>query len=161
MPNDGAQLLALWKSMVRVCEPILASRDDAEDCASEALLTALDGAGLSGVANAEAWLVTVAKRRAMDQLRRRVRHRSRLASVVEDDHAPDVAEGVADASEARWLRRHAAETLTPAARTVLDVVVDGGSVDDAAARLGITRRSAEAHLHRARVSLRAHARRTA
>jgi DNA-directed RNA polymerase specialized sigma24 family protein len=161
VPHDGGDLLALWQSLVRVCEPILSSRDDAEDCASDALVCALTTSG--AVDNREAWLVTVAKRRAMDQLRHRVRSRTRAQRLVGhgETPAPDIAEAVADDSEARWLSGEAEQLLTCAARSVLDVVVAGGSVDDAASELGITRRSAEAHLHRARTSLRAHARREA
>ena len=159
--DQDVDLLALWQSMVRVCEPILDCRDDAEDCASDALVCGLAATDLTAVDNHEAWFVTVAKRRALDQLRHRTRNRSRLARLAghDEQRAPDVADHVADASEARWLSKRADEILTPTARSVLDVVADGGSVDDAAASLGITRRSAEAHLHRARVSLRAHARR--
>lgn len=152
-------MLALWFSMVRVCESILSSREDAEDCASEALMDAMSYAGPAPVGNREAWCVSVAKRRAVDHLRHRIRSRARAQRLLGhgEFHVPDVAEAVADASEARWLSRQAAAILTQQARAVLDVVASGGSVDSAANRLGITRRSAESHLHRARVSLRAHA----
>jgi len=158
---DERELFAVWQSLVRVCEPILCSRDDAEDCASDALVSAL--AGPNAVANREAWLVTVAKRRAVDQLRQRIRSRTRAVRLVgqHEQYGPDIAEDVADNHEARWLSREAPRLLTCPARSVLDIVAAGGTVDDAARELGMTKRSAEAHLRRARLSLRAHARREA
>lgn len=157
MHDDGTELLAYWHSMVRVCEGVLGSRDDAEDCASEALATVLDGAGLDGVENPEAFLVTIARRRATDVLRKRVRNRTRLLRLAGrcEVSTPDVAESVADEAEARWLSRRADELLSGKARAVLGVVAEGGTIDDAAARLAMTRRSAESHLHRARLVLRA------
>lgn len=156
MEPDGPELFASWQAMVRVCERVLGSRDDAEDCASEALLQAFAD-GLDDVENVEAWLVAIAKRRAMDVLRRRVRNRTQLLRLASrcDVSDADPAERVADEAEARWLSARADELLTAPARAVLRVVADGGSVNDAAHRLAMTRRSAESHLHRARLTLRA------
>ena len=156
MELDGPELFASWQAMVRVCERVLGSRDDAEDCASEALLQAFAD-GLDDVENVEAWLVSIAKRRAMDVLRRRVRNRTQLLRLASrcDVSDADPAERVADEAEARWLSARADELLTAPARAVLRVVADGGSVNDAAHRLAMTRRSAESHLHRARLMLRA------
>lgn len=156
MEPEGPELFAAWGAMVRVCERVLGSREDAEDCASEALLQAFAD-GIDDVENVEAWLVKIAKCRATDMLRRRVRTRRqliRLASRCEVSDA-DPAERVADESEARWLSGKAEELLTAPARAVLRVVADGGSVNDAAHRLAMSRRSAESHLHRARLTLRA------
>jgi len=153
---DGPELFASWQAMVRVCERVLGSRDDAEDCASEALLQAFAD-GLDDVENVEAWLVAIAKRRAMDVLRRRVRTRRQLIRLASrcDVSDADHADRVADEAEARWLSGKADELLTAPARAVLRVVADGGSVNDAAHRLAMSRRSAESHLHRARLTLRA------
>jgi RNA polymerase sigma factor (sigma-70 family) len=153
---DGAELFAFWPAMVRVCERVLGSREDAEDCASEALAQAY-AEGVGGVENVEAWLVAIAKRRAMDLLRRRARSRRQLLRLASrcDVSDADPAERVADEAEARWLSARADELLTAPARAVLRVVADGGSVNDAAHRLAMTRRSAESHLHRARLTLRA------
>jgi RNA polymerase sigma factor (sigma-70 family) len=153
---DGPELFASWQAMVRVCERVLGSRDDAEDCASEALLQAFAD-GLDDVENVEAWLVAIAKRRATDVLRRRVRHRRQLIRLASrcDVSDADHADRVADEAEARWLSGKADELLTAPARAVLRVVADGGTVNDAAHRLAMSRRSAESHLHRARVTLRA------
>ncbi|HEV2889103.1 MAG TPA: sigma-70 family RNA polymerase sigma factor [Frankiaceae bacterium] len=156
MEPDGPELFAAWGAMVRVCERVLGSREDAEDCASEALLQAFSE-GVDDVENVEAWLVAIAKRRAMDVLRRRVRNRRQLLKLASrcDVSDPDPAERVADEAEARWLSAQADTLLTAPARAVLRVVADGGSVNDAAHRLAMTRRSAESHLHRARLTLRA------
>lgn len=156
MEPEGPELFAAWGAMVRVCERVLGSREDAEDCASEALLQAFAD-GMDDVENVEAWLVAIAKRRAMDMLRRRVRTRRQLIRLASrcDVSDADPAERVADESEARWLSGKAEELLTAPARAVLRVVADGGSVNDAAHRLAMSRRSAESHLHRARLTLRA------
>lgn len=156
MEPEGSELFASWQAMVRVCDNVLGSRDDAEDCASDALVQAFTD-GMHDVENVEAWLVAVAKRRALDEIRRRVRTRRqliRLASRCETTD-PDPSERVADESEARWLAQRADELLSPPARAVLRVVADGGSVNEAASTLAMTRRSAESHLHRARHTLRA------
>ncbi|HEX8001732.1 MAG TPA: sigma-70 family RNA polymerase sigma factor [Mycobacteriales bacterium] len=156
MEPDGPELFAAWGAMVRVCERVLGSREDAEDCASEALLQAFAD-GVDDVENVEAWLVAIAKRRATDVLRRRVRNRRQLIKLASrcDVSDADPAERVADEAEARWLSERADTLLSAPARAVLRVVADGGSVNDAAHRLAMTRRSAESHLHRARLTLRA------
>lgn len=156
MEPDGPELFASWQAMVRVCDRVLESRDDAEDCASDALLQAFAD-GMDDVENVEAWLVSVAKKRAFDVLRRRVRTRRQLLRLASrhDVSDPDPAERVADEAEARWLSQRADELLTAPARAVLRVVAEGGSVNDAASTLAMTRRSAESHLHRARLMLRA------
>jgi RNA polymerase sigma-70 factor (ECF subfamily) len=143
--------------MVGVCERVLNSREAAEDCASEALLAVLTAGGLDNVRNEQAWLVRIAKRRAVDAVRREIRDRRRTVRLAgqADLGAGDVAEAVLDQAEARWLSRMAAEILPPLSAAVLDVVADGYSVGEAAAKLGMTKRAAESHLHRARTALRA------
>lgn len=67
-------------TVLRVCRSVLGARD-ADDAWSETFLAALRAwPDLPQDANVEAWLVTVARRRAIDELRRRTRH----AAPVED-----------------------------------------------------------------------------
>lgn len=145
-----------WPAMIRACQPLLGSRSDAEDCASEALLAALQ-ADAEQIRNTEAWLVTVAKRRAIDRLRTATRGRARQARLEarESFSVDGLAEAVADRQEAEWVAHVARRTLTPAALGVLEELAAGASIDDAASRLGLTRRSVESHLRRARVVIRA------
>jgi RNA polymerase sigma factor (sigma-70 family) len=61
-------------TVLRVCRAMLAGRD-ADDAWSETFLSALRAwPELSADANVEAWLVTIARRRCLDELRRRARH---------------------------------------------------------------------------------------
>jgi RNA polymerase sigma-70 factor (ECF subfamily) len=149
-------LLTHWPAMVRACERVVASREDAEDCASEALVAALRRGGLGDVRNEEAWLVSVAKRKAIDVVRGDVRGRKRAARIAGEHpiDAADAAEAVLDQAEARWLAQQSRALLAPAAAEVLEAVADGHSIADAADRLGMTKRAAESHLHRARAALR-------
>jgi RNA polymerase sigma factor (sigma-70 family) len=150
-------LLEHWPAMVRACERVVSSREEAEDCASEALVAAIQRGGLGDVRNEEAWLVAVAKRRAFDAVRRDVRGRRRtvrLASELPVDVA-DAAEAVIDQAEARWLAATARELLPAQASQVLMSVADGHSIAAAADRFGMTKRAAESHLRRARAALRA------
>ena len=61
-------------TVLRVCRSVLAGHD-AQDAWSETFLAALRAwPGLPADVNVEAWLVTVARRKAIDELRRRTRH---------------------------------------------------------------------------------------
>jgi RNA polymerase sigma factor (sigma-70 family) len=61
-------------TVLRVCRAILGA-DDAEDAWSDTFLSALQAyPSLSDDANLEAWLVTIAHRRALDVVRRANRH---------------------------------------------------------------------------------------
>lgn len=153
-PNSG--LHVHWPVMVGVCERVLRCREEAEDCASQALLDVLQAGGLRGVRNEEAWLVRIAKRRAMDAVRRDVRDRRRAARLAgrAELQASDIAEAVLDQAEAQWLSRMAEQLLSPPALAVVHAVADGYSVAEAGSRLGMTTSAAESHLARARRALR-------
>ena len=70
-------------AVLRVCRVIL-SAHDAEDAWSETFLAALRAyPGLPDDANAEAWLVTIARRKAIDVLRARKRQPEPVAEVPE------------------------------------------------------------------------------
>jgi RNA polymerase sigma-70 factor (ECF subfamily) len=142
--------------MVRVCERVLDSREDAEDCASDALLAALR-TNHQQVRNTEAWLVSVAKRRAVDQLRGRVRSRARHArlAVQHEVEAVDAAEAIAAQHEAAWLADEARARLSPACLAVVNELAGGASVEEAARTLGVTKRAVESQVYRARTVMQA------
>lgn len=61
-------------TVLRVCRSVLGARD-ADDAWSETFVAALRAwPDLPADVNVEAWLVTVARRKALDELRRRARH---------------------------------------------------------------------------------------
>jgi len=77
--------------VLRVCRAVVGP-DDADDAWSETFLAALRAyPDLPGDANVEAWLVTIAHRKAIDLLRRRQRQPIAVAVVperVSDDDGP-------------------------------------------------------------------------
>ncbi|MCW2608751.1 MAG: polymerase sigma factor, sigma-70 family [Frankiales bacterium] len=155
----AATLFEHWPVMVRACRPLLESQEDAEDCASEALVAALAdlGSHKADIRNPQAWLVTVARRRAIDHVRVVQRGRARFArllraSTAVEAHGPD--ESVSDRYEALWLAGLAEQRLPPTTLAVLKAAARGESVDETSLSLGLTRRSVESHLRRARQLLR-------
>lgn len=81
-------------TVLRVCRALVGP-DDADDAWSETFLAAMPAYWeLPDDANLEAWLVTIAHRKAIDILRRRSRHAVPLAELPEQashDHLPDHA----------------------------------------------------------------------
>src|SRR5690554_5056301 len=62
-------------TVLRVCRAVLGPHTDADDAWSETFLAALEAwPKLPVGANVEAWLVTIAHRKAIDIIRRRQRH---------------------------------------------------------------------------------------
>src|SRR5262245_65986031 len=72
----------VWRTVYR----LLDHHADALDCYQETFLTAFQRADRERVADWASFLVSVATRRAMDQLRRRYRSRSRVIPI---DHVED------------------------------------------------------------------------
>jgi RNA polymerase sigma factor (sigma-70 family) len=71
-------------TVLRICRTVLGPGPDAEDAWSEAFLSALKAyPQLPADANHEAWLVTIARRKAIDVIRRRERN------PVPTEHLPD------------------------------------------------------------------------
>lgn len=135
---------------------MLGQRDDAEDCAHDALLVALDRPELiDGARREEGWLAVVARRRAVDHIRRRTRAGALTHSFGDPDQrlASDFSDDVASRLAARVLAEDIRE-LPEATQSVLQHLAAGGTTADAAEALGITKRSADSHLHRARRHLR-------
>ncbi|EEP72772.1 hypothetical protein MCAG_03099 [Micromonospora sp. ATCC 39149] len=153
---QDSELVRVRESAIRRCLAAGASRHDAEDCAQEALLALLDKPELAHARNATAWTSTVAYRRYVDLLRRRGREQVAAARLGDeaDRTAPELAEAVSDRELANWLvgelRRLPATTYQVCVATGR-----GADTDSVAQRLGLTRRSVESHLTRARRWLRA------
>jgi len=83
-------------SVLRVCRAVLGPHADADDAWAETFLAALTAwPGLSADANVEAWLVTIAHRKALDVIRNRQRH------AVPVEHLPETAStiGVPEATD--------------------------------------------------------------
>jgi RNA polymerase sigma factor (sigma-70 family) len=80
-------------TVLRVCRVMLGAHD-AEDAWSETFLAALRGyPDLPGTANTEAWLVTIARRKAIDVLRARKRQPAPVGEVPEAPTALGVPGG--------------------------------------------------------------------
>lgn len=154
--SGGDRLLEHWPAMVRVCQRTLGNREEAEDCASAALLGVVQRGGLDGVDSGEAWMVSIAKRRAADVLRSRARdeRRAERLAAKHDLVIADVAEHIVERAEAGWLSQAAAEFLPARTQELLGALTAGMTITEAAEHLGMTKRAAESHLHRARVALR-------
>jgi RNA polymerase sigma factor (sigma-70 family) len=83
-------------TVLRVCRVLLGSHD-AEDAWSETFLAALRGyPDLPGDANVEAWLVTIARRKAIDVLRARARQPVPVGELPEPDPLPLGVPGARD-----------------------------------------------------------------
>lgn len=83
-------------TVLRVCRAVLGPHTDADDAWSETFLSALKAwPNLADAANVEAWLVTIAHRKALDIIRRRQRH------AIPVDDLPDTVStiGVPDATD--------------------------------------------------------------
>ncbi len=139
-----------WPAMVRAAQAIVGTRDDAEECAATALAQACERD--MPVDNLQAFLVTVAKRRAIDLHRRREREcvrdlRLRAQCLA---NTSDIADDVVARAEARWVDSFAQELLRPHVYRVVRRVADGAAVGDVAREMGMSQRAVESHLLRAR-----------
>ena len=138
--------------LVRLAQSLGLPRADAEDCAHDAMLRVvklddLDERTLSGL------LTTVTKRSAVDQHRARA-HQARAwmrhAGRRELEAAPD--ERVCDVAQADHARQ-LLPGLPERERAVLLLRADGKSTVEAARTMGVTAKSAESALTRARARL--------
>jgi RNA polymerase sigma factor (sigma-70 family) len=145
-----------WGAMVLAARPLVGSLDEARDCASEAVLQYLERQP-QDVANLEAFMVTVAKRRAIDHTRASERARIRDARFAGESavSAPDLAEDIAARAEALWADEQARLLLQPRVYELLRMVADGVPMSEVARQLDLTDRAVQSHLLRARRIVRA------
>jgi RNA polymerase sigma factor (sigma-70 family) len=152
----NADDLALhWNAMVRSARGVLGSRAEAEDCAGQAMLQVCEQ-NLDLVVNLEAYMVTVAKRRAIDRRRHleRGRHRDQRLAAQERTSCDDHAEDVARRSEARWMAEQAERLLDARSMDILRRHADGEPMDSIAAFHHMREGAARTVLYRARKLLK-------
>ena len=138
----------LRAAVVRRTRAAGASREDAEDATHEALLAAI---GQPKHARSQvAWLATVAQRRRVDLIRRRVREQ-RVPTA--DPTAPGPEDIVVERAHASWLAASLTQ-LPPTTREVIDAVGAGMAPSEVARSMNLSTRSVESHLTRARRHLR-------
>lgn len=138
------ELIARYQvPLFRYLVVFLGSRDLAEECAQDAFVRAYEHLSQRKPVSS-AWLYTVARNRAIDELRRRRRQRSGVPM-------EEVAiEGLGD-----FELRQVLDALEPDDRALLYLIaVDGFSADEIAAMLGISRAASYMRISRARRRLR-------
>lgn len=143
---------------VAFCRAAGAGREEAEDCVQDAVVAMLTSrSGGAAVRRPEAWLAVVARRRLVDRIRRTRAEQAALSQgLMWAAHAEleqDVAEQVADRDLARW-QAAALTNLPPVTQQVCQATSAGLSTGQVAEQMGISRRSVESHLTRARAFLR-------
>lgn len=133
-----------------------ASPADAEDCAQEALLEAWSGAAAGRVlADPVAWMTVVARNKYVDLVRRRSRETTvgLVPAQPADRTAVGPEERVVGHAHARWLADRLT-TLPPVTQEVCLLAAQGADRTDVATTLGVSPRSVESHITRARRMLR-------
>jgi RNA polymerase sigma factor (sigma-70 family) len=149
----AATITAVWREesarLVGALTRMTRDLDLAEDLAQDALVSALEQWPVNGVpANAGAWLMTVAKRRALDTFRRADNLRRKTAELGhglrEGDGMPDLTEQVDfiedDALRLIFLSCH--PQLTPESRAALTLRLVGGLTTEEIARSFLATESA-------------------
>lgn len=155
MAITQAHLEQYWRPMVRVARGVLGSPDEAEECAAAAILQVL-GREPDAIENMEAFMVTVAKRRAVDRQRALSRAHRRDARLAAQSAvtSSDIAEGVVQREAARWISAEAARLLTPQSHRILVAVANEEDLREVAAREGMSLRAVQSDLFRTRRLLR-------
>lgn len=127
-------------------------RHDAEDAVQEALCRALarDDLRIEGL---YAWLGRVTTNILVDNGRRGRYSTPIAADDLPEEPVPDPADDVIDHEMARGMIDRLSQ-LSDIQRDILLCVADGQSIQEIACRRGITPRSVEGHLRRARKTLR-------
>ena len=155
MAVEAEQLAGHWNAMVRSARNVLGSHEEAEECAGQAILQVCEQ-DIAEVVNLEAYMVTVAKRRAIDRLRHldRARRRDQRLAAQSRLAEPDVAEDVARRSEAAWMAQEARRVLDGRSLDVLTRYAEGESIATIAASHELTAGATRTVLFRARRLLR-------
>ncbi|MCK2236617.1 MULTISPECIES: RNA polymerase sigma factor [unclassified Crossiella] len=152
---DQERLAAATQQAVVRIRAAGASKEQAEDCVQDAVVDLLAGAHRTPVERPEAWLTTVSRRRFVDQLRRRRREQTALARSDAQTRitGSDPSEAIADRDQARWMAA-ALDELPSTTREVVQRAGAGMPPEQIATELGLSARSVESHLTRARRLLR-------
>ncbi|MFN2497197.1 MAG: RNA polymerase sigma factor [Pseudonocardiaceae bacterium] len=143
----------LRETVLRRTQASGASREDAEDATNDALLAAI---GQPEHARSQlAWLSTVAQRRRVDLIRRRVREQQvpTAGPGAPDPTAAGPEDVVVERAHASWLAASLTQ-LPPTTREVVDAVGSGMAPSEVARSMNLSARSVESHLTRARRHLR-------
>ena len=139
--------------LVRIAVSRGMSRDDAEDCAQEAMIRCVGFANLDEE-RVLAFLATTTARLAVDRHRLNARDakiEARLGRWYVDEPSPE--EDTCDRGEASWLATHISR-LPDSQRTALAARAEGLSCQEIATRMGVSYKSVEALLSRARAYVR-------
>jgi RNA polymerase sigma-70 factor (ECF subfamily) len=157
--TDWSQIVAehgpiVWKTARR----LLANDADAADCFQQTFLSAVKLARRQQVRRWPALLRRLATARALEQLRSRIRQRSRQRLLSESDSVDIGATGPSEAAQASELadrlRRALTEIETRQAQVFCLSQLDGLSYDEVASELGLTVNHVGVLLNRARAALR-------
>ena len=146
----------VWQTAYR----LLGNHTDAADCFQEAFVCALELSKRQRIRSFSAVLVRLATARAIDQLRRRMRHSYSNASAVEADWdaVPSTNPGPVQVAQQRELtdrlRQLLAELPLQEAQVFCLRYLNDMSYRQIAKALGITTNAAGVMLHRARAKLR-------
>jgi RNA polymerase sigma-70 factor (ECF subfamily) len=142
----------VWRTAMR----LLLNEADVSDCFQETFVSALEFAGRHRVANWAGLLQRIATARALDQLRRRMRERSRIMQPVTEDvpwHGADPAQE-AEAIELSDRLVAALATLPPTQSQAFCLrYLSGLDYAEIAKAMGISVSSAGGLIHRARAAL--------
>lgn len=153
-----AQALPLERQVYYLCLNMMGSREDAEDCAQEAMLKAFRGfSRFEGRSKFSTWLYSIATNVCLDALRAR-RDAVSLELMMESgfevpDDAPEAYERL-EASERRRLLKAALKELPPDFKAALTLVdLHGLPYQEAADALGLPLGTVKSRVSRARSQL--------
>jgi RNA polymerase sigma factor (sigma-70 family) len=147
------QVWAHHDRLLRYARRRTLSEHDAEDVVAEALLRAMEGPEVDDV-RLPGWLTTVTARLCADLARERTRERRRWARAGLPASMRSSEEQVCERAEAAWVADRVAE-LPPRQQQVLRLRAEGLDLTGVARCLGVSYRSAESLLARARKTARA------